>query len=114
MDDKTRMGRSKIIPYKEGERATERHARRLRENLKHADDLLRWCGENNIAAKILNRGHHWIFSLPSGDAVEWWPSSAKLVVNKQWGCGIHTHDFEQCRRVIAKHMGIETEPAQHL
>jgi hypothetical protein len=32
--------------------------------------------------------------------VEWWPSSAKLVLNKKWGEGVHCHDYKQALRVI--------------
>ncbi len=34
---------------------------------------------------------------PDGRLVEWWPSSAKLVLNKQWSKGIHCHDWQQAR-----------------
>jgi hypothetical protein len=31
---------------------------------------------------------------------EWWPSSAKLVLDKKWGEGIHCHDYKQALTVI--------------
>jgi len=31
---------------------------------------------------------------------EWWPSSAKLVLNKKWEEGIHCHDYKQALMVI--------------
>lgn len=33
---------------------------------------------------------------------EWWPSSAKLVLNKDWDNGIHTHDVDQLINELAR------------
>jgi len=53
-----------------------------------------------LQLKISNDGHHWsfyAFNAAPGDKqlFEWWPSSAKLVINKQWKKGIHVHDLSQ-------------------
>jgi hypothetical protein len=44
-----------------------------------------WCGENDVALRVLNDGYHWEFKLPNGRLVEWWPSTGRMVVDKKWG-----------------------------
>ena len=77
----------------------ERHSRRLAVNLSNQAKLRRWCEENDLTLQITNQGHHWQV-MQNGFVAEWWPSSAKLVINKQWHAGIHCHDYEQAFQVI--------------
>jgi len=49
--------------------------------------------------RILNGGHHWELTRP-GLTVEWWPSSAKCVINKNWPGGVHVHDHEQLKLLV--------------
>lgn len=59
-----------------------------------------------------NNGHHWVFDCglvgnPGGPCrdrllIEWWPSSAKLVIRKNWNGGIHVHDWKQAQEQIEK------------
>lgn len=48
---------------------------------------------------IKNNGHHWQFRV-AGHLVEWWPSSAKMVVDTKWKNGKHVHDIKQLMKEI--------------
>jgi len=100
------MGRSKLIKFKKYEAPMERHDRRKRENLAHCEVLEQFCREHGIEFKITNEGHHWQFR-KDATLVEWWPSSAKIVINKRWHQGIHTHDWEQAKKVLCRTFKIE-------
>ena len=102
--DRTKAGRSRLIPFRNGEAATDRHSRRLRENVAAAEELRAWCAEHGIDMTVTNGGHHWQFRLPTGQVAEWWPSRAKFVWDKQWAKGIHVHDHEQARKLLQKRL----------
>lgn len=100
--DKFSFGPSKHIGLVAGEEPSKRHARRLELNLRRTYALKIWCEQNGIIFEIKNDGHHWIFKMKDNPmVVEWWPSSAKLVINKEWENGVHVHDWEQASRVVA-------------
>jgi len=86
------LGNSKISPFMKNEGYRDRHARRKKVNLSQSKKLKQWCKENNWKFEIKNKGHHWIFK-QGRTLLEWWPSSAKLVKNKQWHKGLHCHDY---------------------
>jgi len=99
--DKHSAGRSQIIPHRKCEGPKDRHERRLTVNLRNKQIVEQWCADNGVVIKINNQGHHWMFS-QSKKIVEWWPSSAKLIINKQWNNGIHIHDYEQALVVLKR------------
>lgn len=99
--DKSSAGRSKIAPYIHGEPAKKRHARRYDTAHKYVDRLKSFCEKRGIGLRVNNDGHHFIFD-KNGSVAEWWPSSAKLVFNKQWRRGIHCHDYEQVIEQLSK------------
>jgi hypothetical protein len=93
------VGNSDIIPFDPNEDHRIRHARRHEEAEKSQAAMSAWCTTRKIHLEIKNFGNHWIFT--AGDWVcEWWPSSAKFVVNKKWRKGIHVHDYEQVKSVL--------------
>lgn len=100
--DRHRAGRSKLVPYHEGEPPADRHARRLQANVEQGrTEVERWCEEQGVGFEVKNGGHHWIFR--RGDWIaEWWPSSAKLVVQRCYGDGMHVHDWKQAMRLLAR------------
>ena len=100
------VGRSTLIPYDPNETKKERHDRRLRENLANRQKLIDWCGACGIQGFITNEGHHWRF-VREKKLAEWWPSSAKLVKQKNWNRGIHVHDYEQAKRLLGEYFEIE-------
>jgi len=107
--DKRGVGRSKLIPQRPlgggYEQPMDRHERRKTANLSNRAVLEQFCQDHGIEFKISNEGHHWRFSRGKIE-VEWWPSSAKLVVNKRWHQGIHVHDWEQARMQLCVAFGI--------
>ncbi len=84
-----------------GEDYSERHARRLSENLSSIGNFSKWASSNGFNLCIMNDGHHWKIE-GKGLLAEWWPSSAKLVINKKWAWGIHCHDVGQLIAEIEK------------
>lgn len=100
--DRHNAGRSAIVPYRPGERAMDRHQRRLVVNLDHEGEARAWCEANGVRFRITNDGHHWRFD-KQGHVIEWWPSSAKLVINKRWDRGVHTHDYQKALAIVERH-----------
>jgi hypothetical protein len=56
-----------------------------------------------LALRINNGGHHWIFERDKFFA-EWWPSSAKLVFQRQYQRGVHVYDWTQAAREIERRL----------
>lgn len=98
--DKFNIGRSGSVPYKPGEHWTERHSRRKAEALKRQQEVEGWCEKNGWSLRINNEGHHWIFITSQRKMIEWFPSSGKLVIGKQWKQGFHVHDVDQLFEVL--------------
>jgi hypothetical protein len=84
---------SRLIKFIPGESAPERHARRLAFAMSLKEQADELCKRAGLTLEIKNDGHHWIFR-KGAKVAEWWPSSAKLVINKKWRKGIHVHDPE--------------------
>jgi hypothetical protein len=107
MRDSYKAGRSKLVPYVRGEDASRRHGRRLSANNRSREIVEEWCEKHGITLTVTNGSHHWKFEKGKKIA-EWWPSSAKLVINKRWGSGIHTHDWEQLMKILETRWKLET------
>lgn len=107
-DDFASAGRSDVCPFIPGEPAGQRHSRRLHTNLRGEADVRRWAESHGINFDIFNQGHHWKF-WRNTLSVDWWPSSAKLIRNKRWNGGVHTHDFKQAMAIVAEHFGVTAE-----
>ena len=102
--DRVSAGRSSIVPYRRGENFSARHSRRLSANLQYEMKVREWCQQNGFGLRITNEGHHW--QVTRGEFLaEWWPSSAKLVIDKRWHGGIHCHDYKQALEIIQKAYG---------
>lgn len=95
--DVQHVGHSTLVPYRRG----EGHARRLHGNLRYEPQVREWCRKHGFAVRITNEGHHWQLTKDKFVA-EWWPSSAKLVFNKQWNQGYHCHDYRQTLEIIER------------
>jgi hypothetical protein len=106
-DDTSTAGRSDRVPFRHGEGARRRHARRLNTNLQSQEEMGEWCKLFDIALTITNEGHHWQLKL--GDKIaEWWPSSAKLVFDKTWAEGVHVHDVDQLKEQLMEKWELES------
>jgi hypothetical protein len=56
--------------------------------------------ENGFKFRVLNEGQH--FQIERGVMVlDWWPRTAKMVVNKKWQQAIHVHDTKQIISYLA-------------
>lgn len=90
------------VKFKPGESYRKRHARRLQANVTvFADEAMAWSDKHSVSMRISNGNHHWIFSQGS-TLVEWWPSSAKCVINKNWKSGIHVHEWPQLVAILKR------------
>ena len=92
--DSKSAGKSKLVPYQQGEGYKSRHRRRYSINLEMQDEMKEWCAGHGIEVEIKNEGQHWIFT-KGKHVAEWWPSSAKMVLDKRWRKGTHVHDIRQ-------------------
>ncbi len=103
--DITTAGRSRLVPWFPNETDQERHERRLRTAMATRHKLEAWCDMNDLLLLVMDAGLHWKIDQP-GFIAQWWPSTAKLVINKQWNNGIHVHDYEQVIAQIKKHLAL--------
>lgn len=103
--DRRSAGRSCLVPFDGGETPALRHERRWQAALEAREIVRAWCRAAGLGLRISNGGHHWVFTRGSL-RVEWWPSSAKLVVNQHYDDGVHVHDvlqlFDQLRSGLEK------------
>lgn len=102
-------GRSKLVPFVPGEDPGARHDRRLNANLSRQEDVREWCKVAGVRLTIKNHGHHWRFVRGKQEA-EWWPSSAKLVIQRNYDRGIHVHDHLQALARLRKHFPGSPKP----
>lgn len=98
--DKYKKGRSSLVPYIESESWKERYQRRMKHALQNKQKVENWCGKNKWKMFINNEGHHWVFFTNERKIIEWWPSSGKLIIGKQWKQGVHCHDYIQLLEVF--------------
>ena len=99
--DREQVGRSDVVPFRHCEPAKARHDRRKRTAEDLGDRILAWCHSRNITLEIKNDFHHWVFTVGQKKA-EWWPSTAKLVLNRDYNNGIHAHDWKQVVKVLSE------------
>ena len=98
--DTRKAGRSSIVPYRYGEPASARHDRRQAEADARADTLRRQVENRGGTLAIKNEGMHWIVRGRNGFRAEWWPLTAKCVLNQNWRRGIHVHDTVQLAKIV--------------
>lgn len=90
---------AEVSKFQPGEQAKDRHERRLQTNKEYADILRNYCRSNGWRFDIKNEGHHW--QMRRGKLIlDWYPATAKLIVNQQWKKGIHVHDIGQIKSYL--------------
>lgn len=113
--DKTKVGRSSIVPFRPNEDAADRHWRRMSSAMEHRGELALCCKEMGLTLVISNGGHHWRILDSETTIVQWWPSSAKCVVGStvngrlprsNWKNGIHVHDWKQLTKIIMDYKAV--------
>ena len=97
--DRRKSGFKAAVRYIEGETPQARHARRQRENTLNAETLRNYCRANGFRLTIGNENMHWQIKRGSLQ-IDWWPRTAKMVVNQRWKEGIHVHDIQQLKSYL--------------
>jgi hypothetical protein len=92
--DKTRCRLKSDLAYIRGESAAARHKRRLMTNRDNLNRLRAYCGSKGFAFTLIQDGLHWRIE-KHGVEIDWFPSTAKFIVNQNWKHGIHVHDISQ-------------------
>lgn len=100
--DARKAGNSEIVPFRKGEPPTQRHARRLSEAIKAKGLLEAALVDINVSLAVHNEAQHWLFS--GAVRAEWWPATAKLVIDRKYSRGIHCHDWTQVVRELKKNL----------
>lgn len=91
----------------------DRHARRLVNARKLIPTVIKWTIKVGINLTIKNQDNHWIWETLDGvNRADWWPSSAKLILNRDFTNGIHAHDPGQVARELVKRWGISSRKAE--
>lgn len=86
------IGRSRLVPWKPGEAAMDRHHRRLKAAAADEQIARGVLDSMDLLLHVSNEGHHWTV-LNREVFCEWWPSSAKLVFDRKYRRGLHCHDW---------------------
>lgn len=95
----TERTKGRHVRYIPGEPWRQRHERRKRAANDCSDRLQNWAQGRGVSLTITNEGHHYQFR--RGDhRADWWPSSAKLVLDEQWRNGIHVHDYQAVVEIL--------------
>jgi hypothetical protein len=87
----------------------ERLERRLSRTLNLEVEVAGWAAQHGLTLRVLNDGHHWLLQKP-GFVAEWWPSSARVVLNRDCLRGRHAPHWAQVAALI--HETIAAMPAQ--
>jgi hypothetical protein len=105
MRDVINLGRSELVPYKFGEGFRKRHQRRMVANFSRLPVLQKFCNTFGITFIMQDSDRRWTF-IKGCKQVDWWPSTAKLVINSDWHSGLHCQDHWQCQSVLKQVFGI--------
>lgn len=97
-------GRSKRAPYIHGEQPHARHQRRKRIARDDVERLKGHLAALGAFVSIHNDGGHWQISV-RGREFDWWPETARLVVDHKWGSPRKCHDVDQVVKVVRRLTG---------
>lgn len=89
-------------PFDVNEAICRRRARRMGRNLAREETARQQAAALGFQLAVHNDGHHWLLR-NGGFTAEWWPSSAKLVLNRDYGRNIHAHDWLQVLSALREH-----------
>ena len=82
----------------------QRRERRMERTARLEEQARVWAEGHGCSLRVLNDGHHWLFQKP-GFMAEWWPSSAKLAVNRDYGSDIHAPHWADVVAVPEQRLG---------
>jgi hypothetical protein len=86
-----------------------RRERRLGRTLDLEPEVARWAAQHGFTLRVLNDGHHWLLQKP-GLTAEWWPSSAKRVLNRDYLRDHHAPHWPQVAAAIEQAMTAPRSP----
>jgi hypothetical protein len=89
----------------------QRRERRMQRTASLEEQVTAWAEMQGLSLRVLNDGHHWVFQKP-GFMAEWWPSSAKLVVNRDYGRDIHAPHWAEVMNALQPVAGRPEGPAR--
>jgi hypothetical protein len=77
--------------------------RRMERTSRFEEQVRIWTQGHGCSLRVLNDGHHWLFQKP-GSVTEWWPSSARLAVNRDYGSDIHAPHWADVVTVLEQRL----------
>jgi hypothetical protein len=92
-------GDSQIINCEPGGTSQALGRYRHLKNLENAPQLRDWASKHGFEFFMKNHDEHWILKGANVTA-EWWPRTAKLVLNYSYLNGIQTHDWMQSCTIL--------------
>jgi hypothetical protein len=95
-----RRGRPVLSP---DEYKKQRRERRMERTSRLESEVRAWAERHGCSLRVLNDGHHWLLQKP-GFVAEWWPSSARLAVNRDYGSDIHAPHWAEVVAVLGQHL----------
>jgi hypothetical protein len=70
----------------------------------NSESQVRACTEQRgCSLRVLNDGHHWLFQKP-GFMAEWWPSSARLALNRDYLHDYHAPHWPDVMAVLQQNL----------
>lgn len=84
----------------------QRRERRMERTSGLESEVRAWAERHGCSLRVSNDGHHWLFQTP-GFMAEWWPSSARLVVNRDYASHIHATHWAEVVAVLQQHLAQE-------
>jgi hypothetical protein len=81
----------------------QRRERRMHRTADLESEVCAWAEQRGCSLRVLNDRHHWLFQRP-GFMAEWWPSSARLAVNREYGRYIHAPHWAEVMSVLQQHL----------
>jgi len=101
LKDKRRFGeRGRPALTPDGYRR-RRRGWRLERTLQAEAAVRAWARKHGFALRVLNGGHHWILE-KAGLVAEWWPSSGKLALNRDYRRTFHAPHWPDVEAVLER------------
>jgi hypothetical protein len=90
-----------VLPPEEYKK--QRRERRMERTSRLEAQVRVWAEQHGCSLRVLNDGHHWLLQKP-GFVGEWWPSSARLAVNREYGRYIHAPHWAAVSTVLEQYL----------
>ena len=91
----------RVLPPEEYKK--QRRERRVERTSRLEAQVRVWAEQHGCSLRVLNDGHHWLLQKP-GFMAEWWPSSARLAVNRDYGRYIHAPQWADVVTVLEQRL----------